>query len=263
MGITENYLNISNLYKKLSEEFLKLSQMEVEEQMEQVNDIGEHQNLNLSEELFIKIVNVYLEETKRKHDLGLKRKSGVLLAKRSAEVYIEFFNSHLKEGYLASEYEENPTFIIIKNKIETPIAIIRFITDLGYQRGNEFGKRELTDISELATKLKIDKEKVFIVIVSMINSLSEPDVKKVLNDYTMTNKKLLDNPEELKKYVTEYIKSFSKIICNPKEHIFVWSYYLHPNVIADELYNNEKQLKDYNLNKIEDVITPILNKIVV
>lgn len=255
----ENYLTIANLYSQLSEEFLKLAQVETSSQLESVTEITGQ--MNLSEELFMKLVMVYVEETKRKHALKLKRKSGVLLAKKSTELYIEFLNNHLSDGYSVSESEENPTFLIIRNEKKVPVSILRFITDLGYQRGTEFGKKELKDISALASKLKISQDKIFVVIVSMINSLSELDVRKVLGDAKMTNKKLISNPKKLRYYSTEYIKSFAKVINNPEDHIFVWSYDLHPNVIADDIYNNKRQIKDYDLNRIEDVVTPILTEI--
>ncbi|MGL5900298.1 MAG: hypothetical protein ACRCZW_11680 [Lactobacillaceae bacterium] len=255
----ENYLIIANLYSQLSEEFLKLAQSENSGQIEFSSEITGQ--MNLSQELFMKLVMVYVEETKRKHDLNLKRKSGVLLAKKSTELYIEFLNNHLSDGYSVSESEENPTFLIIRNEKRDPVSILRFITDLGYQRGTEFGKIELKAISDLAKKLGIPQNKIFVVIVSMINSLSEPDVKNVLGDNKMTNKKLLTNPKKLRYYSTEYIKSFAKVINNPEDHIFVWSYDLHPNVIADDVYNNKRNIKDYNLNRIEDVVTPILTKV--
>lgn len=259
MATRENYLSIANLYSQLSKEFLKLAQAETSGPLESVSEITSQ--MNLSEELFMKLVMVYVEETKRKHGLNLKRKSGVLLAKKSTELYIKFLNNHLSDGYSASESKENPTFLIIRNEKEVPVSILRFITDLGYQRGTEFGEKELKDISALASKLGISQDKIFVVIVSMINSLSEPDVKNVLGDAKMTNKKLLSNPKKLRYYSNEYIKSFAKIIKNPEDHIFVWSYDLHPNVIADDVYNNKRNIKDYNLNRIKDVITPILTKI--
>lgn len=259
MTTKESYLIIANLYSQLSDQFLRLSQAETSGQLESISEITDQ--MNLSQELFMKLVMVYVEETKRKHELNLKRKSGVLLAKKSTELYIEFLNNHLSDGYSVSEFEENPTFLIIRNEKEVPVSILRFITDLGYQRGTKFGEIELNVISALARKLGIAQDKIFVVIVSMINSLSEPDVKNVLGDNKMTNKKLLTNPKKLRYYSTEYIKSFAKVINNPEDHIFVWSYDLHPNVIADDVYNNKRNIKDYNLNRIEDVVTPILTKI--
>lgn len=256
----ENYAKIAKLFEELSIEFKNLSEQEEQVTDTQISELRE--NMTSSEELFFKIVNVYVEETKRKSNLTLKRKSGVLLAKNSNKVYIEFLSNRLPVGYTVSELESNPTFIVIRDKQNKPKSVLRFITDLGYQRGIEFGKKELVEIKKIAKKLNISEDQIYVIVLSMINSLDEKDVKDRLKDPMITNRQLLGNRTQMKNYVFSYIESFSRIIPNPTEHIFVLSYNLHPNIIADELFDNHKSIYDHRSGEINDVMPKIISNII-
>ena len=257
----KKYAKIAKLFEELSIEFKNLSEQEKQVTETQISELRE--NLTPSEELFFKIVNVYVEETKRKSNFNLKRKSGVLLAKNSNKVYIDFLSNRLPDGYIVSELEDNPTFLIIKDEQNKPKSVLRFITDLGYQRGAEFGKKELTEIKNIAKQLDISEDQIYVIVLSMINSLDEKDVKNRLKDPKITNRKLLDNRTKMKKYVSSYIESFSSIIPSPADHVFVLAYNSHPNVIADELCDNQESINDYHSVEINDIVPEILSNIVV
>lgn len=257
----ENYGKIATLFEELSIEFKKLSEQEKKGAATKISKTRE--NMTLSEELFFKIVNIYVDETQRKAKYNLKRKSGVLLAKNANKAYIEFLSKSLPDEYTISEIKDSPTFLMITDKKNVPKSVIRFITDLGYQRGAEFGKKELTEIKRIAQNLRVSEERVHLIIISMVNSLDESDVRNKLKDSKITNQQLIKNKDKMKTYVSEYIKSFSRIIPDPAEHIHVLSYTLHPNRVADELCDNQKNITDYNSVEINDIIPKILKNIVV
>lgn len=193
-----------------------------------------HSPQTLEEELFILTTNIYLEETKRKSEENLKRKSSIKVSKNLLPMQVKFLKKYLFDYNL----NEGPNNTIIISKTPSNLALIRFYTDLGFYRGNEF-KNEINNMMSIANNLNIPNENIFFIILSNLNSLDKQHVCSALNK-DISNKDILssDNLHYLKKYCDIYINSFNDILKTPTEQIFFLASSLHPNRLANEIFDN-------------------------
>jgi hypothetical protein len=192
------------------------------------------------EDLFIETTNIYLDETIRKHEENLKRKSGVIVSQNLIPMQIRFLNSHLP-GFSIYEYS---SAVLVISKDETPKALVRIYTDLGFHRANHW-RKDMTEITHIASKLNIPKENIFLIVISNSNGLDNPHICSTLG-YKISNKDILDiaNQNILQDYIRLYIKSFSNILPFPEDQISFLTSALHPNVVAEEIFANNNLVID-------------------
>ena len=188
----------------------------------------------LEEELFIKTIMIYLQETIRKDVESLKRKSGVKVSKELVTMQISFIKKHLR-GYDVYEHEGG---VLVISKEDVPKALLRFYTDLGFHRGTWWAN-DIQELTSYANTLNISPENIFIIVLSNINGLDNTHVCATLNQ-NISNKELIDpaNLQVLKKYCTLYIDNFKNLLPHVQNQIYFLAGDLHPNVVAQELYDN-------------------------
>lgn len=188
----------------------------------------------LEEELFILTSNIYLDEAKRKLAENLKRKSSIKVSQSLLSLQIDFLSKYLS-GY--DIYEGGNSSIII-SKNNTPISLIRFYSDLGFHRGSHW-KNDINNMLSIANNLGINKRHIFLVVLSNSNGLDNQHICSTLNQ-AISNKDILEdnNIDILRNYCNSYIKSFSSLLPNPHKQLFFLASKLHPNGIAEEIFNN-------------------------
>jgi hypothetical protein len=187
------------------------------------------------EELFIKTTNIYLDETKRKNEEGLQRKSAIKLSQNLIPMQLSFLKNHLPPSFTANE---NSNAVLVVNHDETPKALIRFYTDLGFHRADHW-RKDILNICKTATKLTVSHDNIFLIVMSNLNGLDNNHVCSTLGT-KISNKDLLDpsNLDILKEYNNLYIQSFSDILPCPSNQIYFLTGALHPNVVATNLFSN-------------------------
>jgi hypothetical protein len=212
-----------------------------------------HSPLTPEEDLFINTTNIYLDETLRKHAENLKRKSAIKVSQNLIPMQMSFLNSHLP-GF---SIEVHSGAVLVLSKDDTPKALVRIYTDLGFHRANHW-RRDITDITNIASKLNIPKENIFLIVISTLNGLDNNHVCSTLG-FNISNKDILDptNQNILQDYCRLYIKSFSNILPNPEDQIHFLCGFLHPNVVAEDIYSNKNLPID--LKNFQWLSQPLLN----
>lgn len=215
------------------------------------NNLICHNPWMLEEELFCKTVKVYLQETVRKYVENLKRKSGVKVSKYLIPMQINFMKKYL-QGYDVSEYTGG---VLVVSKDEVPKALLRFYTDLGFHRGTWWTK-DIQEITTFANTLNIPLENIFIIVLSNNNGLDNNHVCATLNQ-NISNKDILSptNLQTLRKYCTMYIDDFKNLLPNAHDQIFFLAGELHPNVVAQEIYENPSNI--INISTYPWISTPL------
>ncbi|GGC97748.1 hypothetical protein GCM10007216_30660 [Thalassobacillus devorans] len=203
------------------------------------------------EELFINTTKIYLDETKRKFDEGLQRKSAVKVSQNLIPMQINFLEKHLPN--MTAYEHSNAVFVL--NQDQMPKALIRVYTDLGFHRADHW-KKDISNITNIATELSISHENIFLIVISNLNGLDNNSVCALL-DTKISNKEILDpvNIDKLKEYNNLYIQTFRDILPNPKKQIYFLTGRLHPNVVAEDLFSNNNLI--FNLKKYMWISTPL------
>lgn len=143
------------------------------------------------------------------------------------------------EKYLPSyQIEEHKSGVLLISKDNTPKALIRFYTDLGFYRGTHW-LNDINDIITMSYNLNISSENIFLIVLSNTNGLDNQHVRSTLK-LGISNKDILEqsNFSTLQKYCRLYINSFANILPNPSKQIFFLASSFHPNVLANKIFND-------------------------
>lgn len=190
----------------------------------------------LEQKFFEIITNIYAEEEKIKIERNLKRKGSRRVASELVNQISSFFNKNLDDIY-AQPIEHG--YIVLK-KEQTPIALFRFQTDLGFTRGEKW-KDSIDRGLKTADDLGIEKNHVYFMVGAIKNSLDNSHIQKLLGTNDVPdNSILLTNSYRplLEKYLDLYVQSMTSLP-NPQEQIYFLVGAEHPNEIAwDAVTNN-------------------------
>ncbi len=199
-----------------------------------------HSPMTPEEELFILTSNIYLDETRRKSAENMKRKSARKVSQELITMQINFLSKHL-QIYTIAEHQNG---VIVISKDGIPKALVRFYTDLGFHRGIHWTS-DITDIVSMANSLNIPTSNIFLIVLSNANGLDNQHVCSTLNT-NISNKDILDpvNLNILKNYCNLYANSFSSLLPSTSNQIFFLASNLHPNGIAEEIFNNAGAIID-------------------
>ena len=222
------------------------------------NNFITHSPMTLEEELFVRTTSIYLDETQRKYDEGLQRKSAVKVSQNLIPMQINFLSKQLSEFTIA----EHSSAVLVLSKDETPKALIRIYTDLGFHRA-DYWREDMLQIAKIASFLNIPKKNIFLLVLSNLNGLDSSYVRSTLG-FKISNKEILDksNQSILKDYADRYIKSFANIFPTPENQIYFLTAALHPNVVAEEIFTNSDYVTDLkNYNWMSTPLSGIINRI--
>lgn len=166
------------------------------------------QNTEIPEVEFLnEIVSMYQKEAQRKALQQKKRKSSKYIQSQIQEISCDFFSKHLGSNFEVKKYRD--AFILISKKnadTEKNIALIRVVNDLGFMR-HKLKEYALEPLINFADELNIPKDNTFLIVLTLVNSLVQADVREVLGRYDLSNKELysLTNSgaiEIIKSYLT-------------------------------------------------------------
>lgn len=203
--------------------------------------------LSNEEELFLLLTKIYREEEEKKRSLGLKRKpSRTVSKKRNYEV----------EVYLEEKLDDEFTVIsdkgmqLIKKRGEI-VAVLKIFTDLGrYGRGSLWIQTIQDIVKDVHKEYGVSPDRIFFLVTSMINGLSNQHVRKVLGK-NISNSDLVTPGyrRDLEQFLYHYVDSIT-VLPNPHEQIYWLSAEHHPNVLGIECVDHGERilenLKDYN-----------------
>lgn len=216
-----------------------------------------HSPITLEEELIIETSKVYLDETKRKSIENLQRKSTRKISDNLLLMQLKFLSKYLLPNYTVSR-GKNGSIIVSKENV--PVALIRFYTDLGFHRGEHWSK-DISNMISISNSLSIPTDNIFLVVLSNLNGLDNQHIASTINN-SISTKDILNstNINLLKKYCKLYIDSFNILLPNPQAQMFFLASDLHPNVIAEDIFNNPNTVIDLaNYAWLSTPLNKILN----
>lgn len=207
--ISEHLGRISQSIVKLTvllEDALSSKRSSFENSYAQVEPTFGIKQQDLEIEFLTRVIDMYRDEAKRKALLQKKRKSSKLIQAEIQKISKKFFAKHLGSNYEVRSYEE--AYIVISKKQYksfVDIAMIRVVNDLGFMR-NKLKEYALEPMINHAKGLGIPKEHTFLIVLTVVNSLVQEDVRNVLHAPNLNNKELynLTNPSATSK-IKEYL----------------------------------------------------------
>lgn len=201
---------------------------------------------NLNAELFLGVTNVYFEEEGERIKLGIERKSGRRLNVGITNTISDFFNRYLGEGYTA-ERETDGSVYVWKNG--EAICAIRFITDMGFIRGDKW--YEIAN--ELVSKVKfgLKKHQMFFIVSSLRNGLSLGQVEEYLGRKVVSSWQFMNDRDAVSEYVAK-VQTNTTCLADPEKQLVFLATSLHPNVLADDMYKLPPDLRDEKRNEVRN-----------
>lgn len=200
--------------------------------------IGEEASLEL--DFLQRITQVYVKEEKMKKEKSLKRKSAVRVSNELGGTIADFLNEHMV-NLIASSQEG---YILLQREGENK-ALFRFQTDLGFCRGEAYYDAVKHGLMT-ARRHGVPEENTFFMIGSIKNSIDHAHVQKILNRENVPSNSVImtsSNHELLDEYLQGYVNSIPHLT-NPDKHIFFLTTDIHPNTLAWEILNENKNVWD-------------------
>lgn len=202
--------------------------------------------LNLNAELFLGATDVYYDEEGERLNLGNAKKSGRRVSVALTNMISTFFNKYLKEGLVAGR--ETDGFVYVRNN-EQIVCAIRFITDMGFIRGDKW--YEIAD--ELVSKVRysLQSHQVFFIVASLRNGLEQSHVQNYLGRDVASNWKFMHDRDLVKTYVAK-VQNNTTCLANPAKQLIFMASELHPNVLADDLHKIPAEKRDEKRNEVRN-----------
>ncbi|MBO2944518.1 hypothetical protein JJQ72_11115 [Paenibacillus sp. F411] len=193
---------------------------------------------NLNAELFLGVTDVYFAEEGERLRLGNARKSGRRVNVEITNMLSDFFNRHLGEGYTADRETDGSVYVW---KDGRPISAIRFITDMGFIRGEAW--YEIADglVSKVRHGLK--KHQIFFIVGSLRNGLDLGQVESYLGKKVVSGWQFMHDREAVKEYVAK-VQARTTCLADPEKQLIFLATGAHPNVLADDMYKLPADLRD-------------------
>lgn len=249
-SIEDILLSINESLKSIALSLEKLTSTTTKEE-EQDEEIifGDEINPNHKEsQLFMKITGVYMKEEIERQRTGKNKKAARRISVKLGEELIGFFSQELSNSISNLRIERSKIGGLIVFSIEeTPIAVLKFLTDLGYSRSERFYD-VIQEVQGLAAdEFGLDKENVFFLISSLYNGIEKSYVEKTIGETLESNQDFLLNKNQVQTFINNYINNVPYFE-NPKSNIFFMAAELHPNNLANDILADlETTNSDYYL----------------
>ncbi|OCA85961.1 hypothetical protein A8F94_14030 [Bacillus sp. FJAT-27225] len=255
MEIKEILLSIDQSLKSISQSMEKLTvtmangtfQKKQEPKPERNYD-GEI-DLNSKESLlFMKITDVYIAEERARIESGKSKKAARRLSVNIGEELVEFFSKELFSLRIEVERSKIGGLIVFSWN-GTPLAVLKYLTDLGYSRSERFYEF-INEVQTLAEEeFAVDKENVYFLIASLQNGVEKSYVENILGEAVESIHDFLINKKQVHNFIESYISGIPTYT-HPKSNVYILASDLHPNVLANQILDDlerDSGLPDYYL----------------
>jgi hypothetical protein len=192
---------------------------------------------NLEAQLFNMLTDVYLNEEIERVRSNRSKKASRRVSIKLGLTLENFFSSHLNIYGLRIERSKIGGLLVFY-KEDNAFATLKYMTDLGYCRGERFYEAIEDIVSLSEDEFGVESDNVFILISSLFNGIEKNHVQQLLNLPIDSNYDFLTNRKFVDTFLDKYISAV-EILPQPKEQIYFLASELHPNVIAKDLLNEE------------------------
>lgn len=204
------------------------------------------QSPNKESELFRLLTGVYYEEELERMRTNNKKKAARRVSVSLGKVIVEYFDKYVDDQDITVERHTDGLVVISKNNV--PLVVIKYMSDLGFCRGEKWYDtiRDIVQISE--TKYNVDASNVYFIVATLVNGIDKTNVEDTLGESISSNQDFLKDRHKVKEYLDRYINNIDTLMY-PHKQVTILATDIHPNVIANELIINE------NKNEVLDKIT--------
>lgn len=175
-------------------------------------------NDDLEIEFLNEIIQVYQKEAERKALQQKKRKSSKYIQAEIQSITCNFFARHIGAEFIVNKYQD--AYILISTKNGKNIALIRVVNDLGFMR-NKLTESAIKPLIETGDELEIPSTHTFLIVLTLVNSLIQADVREVLGRPDLTNRDLykLKN-HEAPKLIHDYLTNENGLLDKNLNELF-------------------------------------------
>jgi len=212
---------------------------------------------SLEQSFFEVIANIYVEEEKIKIEKNLKRKSSIRVSNELQNRICSFINEQVDN---IEAIPHDGGYIVLK-KEDTPTALFRFQTDLGFNRGEKW-KDAIEHGINTADNLGISPNNVYFMVGAIKNSLDNAHIKKLLGRSDIPDNSVLLTPSYrplLDEYLKLHVQTFTSLP-KPEKQIFFLSSSDHPNDVAWEYVTRNTPFPQ-NIKWVQPSVTQLINEL--
>lgn len=183
--------------------------------------------------LFMELAYVYMEEENRRIQSGKNKKAARRISVNLGEAIIKFFEKELDVPDIKIERSKTGGLIVFR-KMEQPVAVLKYMTDLGYSRGKDFYD-VIKEVQQTAqTEFGVESENVFFLIASLMNSIEKPFVEKMIGEEIQSNLNFLSNKKQVQLFINNYLSGVT-LFNDPKRNVYFMASELHPNLVGEDI----------------------------
>jgi hypothetical protein len=232
-SLTKILMSIDGSLKSIAKSLEKISNSGLDE-LDKEPIQGDEINPNHKESvLFEKIMGVYMNEERERLRSGKNKKSARRISVNLGETIADYFLEELSIPHLKVERSKVGGLIVFSQN-DTPFAVLKFMTDLGYARSEQF--YEVVQETQIMAEEEfgVDKENVFFLISSLYNGIEKAYVEKLIGEELSSNTDFLKNKSQVQLFLYNYINGVH-YFKNPSANIYFMASELHPNNLANDV----------------------------
>lgn len=241
LSIDESLKRIAGSLEKIAgaknKEFNIVDETGIHVLKEKLSNVTHELSSNLEAQLFNRLTDVYLHEEIERVRSNRNKKAPRRVSIKLGLTLEEFFLSHLNIAGLRIERSKIGGLLVFY-KGDSAFATLKYMTDLGYCRGERFYEAIEDIVSLSEDEFSVESDNVFILVSSLFNGIEKTHVQQLLNQPIDSNYDFLTNRNLVDTFLDKYISAI-EILPQPKEQIYFLASELHPNVIANDLLNKE------------------------
>lgn len=195
-------------------------------------------------ELFMQVTKVYMEEEALRLANFKRKKAARRVSINLGTAIEDFFMEYLEDDQITVERAKDGLIVFYKDA--EPCATLKFMSDLGFHRGDGWYEYIDAVVKESQEIYGVTNDRVYFIIGSLRNGVEKPHVERLLGRPISSNWDFLTNEADVDKYLARYLAGVSAL-ADPKKQVYFMASELHPNVLGDVLYearDDEKKTAD-------------------
>ncbi|RAP75837.1 hypothetical protein [Paenibacillus montanisoli] len=215
---------------------------------------------SLNAELFLAVTDVYYHEEEERIRLGNAKKSGRRVNVELTSMISAFFSKHLDDTFQAERETDGFVYVFKEGKA---VCAIRFITDMGFIRGDAWYKIADELVSKLRYGLKHDQ--VFFIVSTLRNGLDQTHVQRYLGKDIGSNWQFMNDRHAVMTYLAK-VQAHTSCLAEPGKQLLFMASELHPNILADDLHKMTPEMREEKRKEVQRYnwihrIEPIMDQI--
>ncbi|MCX7568685.1 hypothetical protein OS242_01705 [Tumebacillus sp. DT12] len=203
---------------------------------------GDHTPYSRTHELFMQVTKVYMEEEALRLANFKRKKAARRVSINIGTALEDFFMEQLDDDRITVERAKDGLIVFYKE--EKPCATLKFMTDLGFHRGEGWYDYIKAVVKESQEIYGVPNDRVYFIVSSLRNGIEKPHVEKLLGRSISSNWDFLTDDTAVDEFLDRYLAGVPAL-ADPMKQVYFMAAAMHPNVLGDELYDSKKNESEY------------------